>query len=99
MNYPYRRIDRVIRGIIGIMPNEPPYHKELKERLLALAIKSMVEPPETQTVNWDNLSRTLEEYLGNTPVFEWHWEILSMVTDISTQELKQYMVLDREFKY
>lgn len=81
-----RNIVEIINKIIGHIPTDN--NEVLIQRLITVADDSVYRSPELKYMTWADLSEVLNYYIGE-PKEEWHFEVFSILTALSVEQLEQ----------
>lgn len=93
-----RQIFIVVQQIEYYIPDDCKFKSEFVAELKKLVQVSIRKPPEVMYTYWLELSNIVERYLGPTASGEWQWEVYSIVSGISVNQLKYNTVLNVDFK-
>lgn len=88
-----RNIVEIINNIIEHIPTEN--NELLIMHLISVADDSVYRAPELKYMSWVDLSQELNEYIGE-PKEEWHFEVFSILTTVSVEQLKQELEIYNE---
>lgn len=87
-----RNIRYVIEQIVQATPKN---QENFIKRLYKISADSMCQAPES-TAYWEKLQECLWEYIGYIPRKEWEWEVCSIMTTMSVEELEAILCSDAE---
>jgi len=83
-----RNILDVIGTIVEQIPEEN--NEKLMLNLYKIANDSVYRAPEIKYLSWNELSYRLNDYIGS-PVEDWHFDVYSILTTKTVEQIKQEM--------
>ena len=78
-----RDCQEVIKQMLEVIPKDK---SQLRDALLWNYHDAEYKPPE-ETIQWERTSLTLQKFIPD-PMADWEWEVLSIFTTRSIEELK-----------